>query len=67
MEYTGSSEYELTMCMERMAEKLAEETVTPSGRTLNAVKKKWKNEQHFQVSTKLEFPNIFYVLEASVW
>lgn len=54
------------MCMERMAEKLAEETVTASGRTLNAVKKKWENDEYLQVSTKLELPSIFYVLEANI-
>ena len=65
MEYTGFSEYELTTCMERMAEKVAEEPVTASRRTLNAVKKKWENEKYLEVSTKLELPDVQYVLEAN--
>lgn len=61
MEYTGSNEYELTMCMELITEKADEETPD----ALKAVKKKWENEKYLQVSSKLELPNIFYVLEAN--
>ena len=66
MEYTGFSEYELTICMELMAEKVAEEPVTASRRTLNAVKKKWENEKYLEVSTNLELPDVQYVLEANI-
>mmetsp|Transcript_8893 Transcript_8893/g.12738 ORF Transcript_8893/g.12738 Transcript_8893/m.12738 type:complete len:493 (-) Transcript_8893:259-1737(-) len=65
MEYTGFCEYELTTCMERMAEKVAEEPITASRRQLNAVKKKFENSKYLEVSVNLELPNIQYVLEAN--
>mmetsp|Transcript_22463 Transcript_22463/g.38418 ORF Transcript_22463/g.38418 Transcript_22463/m.38418 type:complete len:495 (+) Transcript_22463:47-1531(+) len=65
MEYTGFSEFELTTCMERMAEKVGEEPITASRRQLNAVKKKYENSKYLEVSTNVELPNVQYVLEAN--
>jgi len=64
MEYTGFSESELTTCMERMAEKVAEEPITASRRQLNAVKKKYENNKYLEVSTNVELPNVKYVMDA---
>ena len=65
MEYTGFSEFELTTCMERMAEKVGEEPITASRRQLNAVKKKYENNKYLEVSTNVELPNVQYVLDAN--
>jgi hypothetical protein len=65
MEYTGFSEFELTTCMERMAEKVGEEPITASRRQLNAVKKKYENSKYLEVSTNVELPNVQYVLDAN--
>jgi hypothetical protein len=65
MEYTGFSEFELTTCMERMAEKVGEEPITASRRQLNAVRKKYENSKYLEVSTNVELPNVQYVLDAN--
>jgi hypothetical protein len=65
MEYTGFSEFELTSCMGRMAEKVGEEPITASRRQLNAVKKKYENNKYLEVSTNVELPSLQYVLEAN--
>jgi len=64
MEYTGFSESELTTCMERMEEKVAEEPITASRCQLNAVKKKYENNKYLEVSTNVELPNVKYVMDA---
>ena len=65
MEYTGFTEFELTLCMERMAIKVGEEPITASRRQLNSVKKKYENRKYMEVATYVDLPEVKYVLEAN--